>query len=782
MPNRTRALLLASSLLAALPQAAAAAAEPSAADITTDAAASDTAANADADAANADAASDAGGDIVVTARRQVERAQDVPIPLSVVSGASLEHNGDYTVADLQSQVPSFSAYNSNPRNSSIGIRGIGVSSASDGLDTSVGVYIDGVYLGRPGMALADLIDVERVEVLRGPQGTLFGRNTSAGVVNITTRLPKFEFGLTAEASFGNYGYNQVRLSATGPITDGLAFRVTAFNTDRDGVLDNITTHAAANSVGRSGIRGQLLAKPSSSLTLRLSADYSKEDDSCCVSATKLVLPASLSATTGRTLQALAALGYVPVPTTRFTRNNSLQNMRTNQWGASLQADLDLGWGSATSITAYRYWHFAPLQDSDGTPLDVIQVNVAQTRDDQFSQELRLASNPGRFNWQVGAYYFHQRLKDHFILNQFGFDASAFYTTYLRLANPAAAAVTIAPRSQYLDDVDTSVDSIAAFGQANFELTDRLILTGGIRYTHDKRDGVSDTSTIGTPYAATSIPFHYDVSVKGNNLSYLASASYKLSDDVLAYVSYSTGYKGAGLNLNAAVSAGTPLVLTPEKVRNWEAGLKQQYLDRRLTLNLSAFSTNLTGLQANVVPSNGNRSYLANVGDVRSRGFEAEGVLEATEALTLRLNGSYNDATYKDYRNAPCPVGVTGVCDLTGKRLYQAPKWVANGAIEYHATLASGVQPYALAQYAYRSSVFGVVDDGPYSRIPSYGLANFRVGAAFGRYDLAAWVENAFDKTYYQNLSTTAIVGAAPFAYAGQLGTPRTYGATLRITL
>ncbi|QNA86466.1 TonB-dependent receptor [Sphingomonas sp. So64.6b] len=729
-----------------------------------------------------EAGDDAGGEIVVTARRQSERAQDVPIALSVLTGASLERTGGYTLTDVQFQTPSLTAYNSNPRNSSIGIRGIGVSSASDGLDTSVGVYIDNVYLGRPGMALSDLIDVDRVEVLRGPQGTLFGRNNSAGVLNITTRKPEFTFGGTAELSAGNYSYNQERISITGPLIDGLlAFRVTGFNTHRDGVFDNIKTGIGANSVGRSGGRIQLLATPASNFTLRLSADYSIEDDTCCVSATKLVLPASLSATTNRTLQTLAALGYVPAPN-NYSQNNALQNMKTDQKGVSLQADWDLGFASLTSITAWRYWHFNPLQDSDGTPLDVIQVNVAQTKDDQYSQEVRLASPPGRFSWQVGAYLFHQKLKDHFILNQFGTDASNFYTTYARFANPAAPAIVIAPGSQYLDDVDTTVDSVAAFAQANFSVTDRLTLTGGIRYTHDKRSGTSDTSTIGTPYVPTSIPFHYDVSVTDDNVSYLASISYKLADDVLTYASYSTGYKGSGLNLNSAVSAGTPLVLAPEKVRNWELGLKSQFFDRRLTLNLSGFSTNLSGLQANIVPTNGNRSYLANVGDVRSRGVEVDASLRATDNLTISANGSYNDATYKSYANAPCPVGVTGICDLTGKPLFQAPKWVGNATIDYHFELANEVRPYALAQVSYRSSTFGTADAGPYSRIDSYALANFRIGAAFGkgRYDLSAWVNNVFDKKYFQNLSTTAIVGTSPFAYSGQLGTPRTAGATLRV--
>ena len=731
----------------------------------------------------ASASPDVGGDVVVTARRTSERAQDVPIALSVVSGETLERKGGYTLTDIQSQTPSLTAFNSNPRNSSIGIRGIGVSTASDGLDTSVGVYIDGVYLGRPGMALSDLIDVDRVEVLRGPQGTLFGRNNSAGVLNITTRGPEFEFKGTAEISGGTYNYNQERVSVTGPIIDGLlAFRVTGFNTHRDGVLDNIKTGVAANSVGRSGARVQFLATPASNLTVRLIGDYSIEDDTCCVSATKLVLPASLSATTGRTLQALAALGYVPKRSLDYTQNNSLQNMKTDQKGVSLQADWDLGPVTLTSISAWRYWHFNPLQDSDGTPLDVIQVNVAQTKDDQVSQEIRIASQPGRFTWQVGGYLFHQVLRDHFILNQFGTDASNFYTTYARLANPAAAAINIAPGSQYLDDVRTTVDSVAVFGQANYSITEQLTITGGIRYTHDKRWGRSDTSTVGTPNPATSIPFHYNTSVSDDNVSYLASVSYKITPDVLLYGSYSTGYKGSGLNLNAAVSAGTPLVLAPEEVKNWELGLKTQFFDRRVTLNLSAFSIDLSGLQANIVPTNGNRSYLANVGDVRSRGVEIDGSFKLTDSLTIDGNASYNDAKYKSYSNAPCPVGVTGVCDLTGKPLFQAPKWVANASIDYHVQLDGGVRPYAIAQFSYRSSTFGTADAGPYSRIDPYALFNFRVGTSFrdGQFDVSAWVNNAFDKKYFQNLSTTSIVGTSPFAYAGQLGTPRTAGATFRV--
>jgi iron complex outermembrane receptor protein len=722
------------------------------------------------------------GELIVTARRQAERAQDVPIPLTALSGAVLEEKGTYTLEDIQRQAPSFVAFNSNPRNSSVGIRGIGISSASDGLDTSVGFYFDGVYLGRPGMALADLIDVESFEILRGPQGTLFGRNTSAGVVNITTRAPLFTPETVVEASVGNYEYNQLRLSTTGPLIDGLlAFGLTAFDTDRAGVLDNIKTGSTANSVGRSGARLQFLITPTEALSIRLIGEFSKQDDTCCVSVLTGLIPASLGgAGATRTLAALAAVGYVPRPSLDYTQNNSLQNMRTDQNGLSAQIDWDLGWADLTSVSAWRYWRFDPLQDSDGTPADIIQVNVAQTEDWQWSQEFRLASNPGRFNWQAGAYFFEQKLKDHYILNQFGYDAGAFYTALVRQTNPNAPAVVIAPGSQYIDDVSTKSSAAAVFGQANFEVTDQLILTAGLRWTKDKRSGISATSTRGTPYGPTSIAFAYDVAVEGDNLSYLLSAAYKVAPDNLLYASYSTGYKAAGLNLNAAVTAGSPLVLAPEEVENWEIGSKNIFLGGRATLNSSAFWTELTGLQANIALP-GIRSYLANVGNVRSRGLELEGSFDITPDLTFSANGSYIDATYTSYPNAPCAVGKVAPCDLTGQRLYQSPKYITNVSLRYQRDLAQDVRGYALLSYAYRSGQEGTVQADPLTRIPSYSLVNARIGAKFedGKYDLSFWADNLLDETYFQSGGTASIVGASAYGISARLGTLRTFGATLR---
>ncbi len=740
------------------------------------------AAEADAATPAADAPEAAmAAEVLVTARRTEERAIDVPVSLSVVSGESLERSGGYTLVDIQNRVPSLTAYNSNPRNSSLGIRGIGVSSASDGLDTSVGVYIDGVYLGRPGMALEDLIDLDRLEVLRGPQGTLFGRNSSAGVINVTTRKPSFTFGASVEGSFGDYSLSQLRGTMTGPLIDGLlAGRLTAFRTDRDGVLDNRTTHLRGNSIGRSGVRLQLLATPTPKISTRIIAEYSDEDDTCCVSVLNSVLAPTLAATTARTLTAFSRLGYTPAASRDFTLNNAPQNMQTEQQAVSAEVDWDLDWADFTSITAWRYWHFDPIQDSDSTPLDIIQVNAAKTHDWQWTQEFRLASKPGPFTWQAGVYLFRQRLSDHYVLNQFGTDASAFYTTYLRLSNPTAAAVTIAPGSQYIGDTRSNTDSVAVFGQANYQLTSRLNVTGGVRFTHDERHGTTDTSTVGTPYAATSIPFHYDVTVDGDNWSYLASATYKLTDHANVYASYSTGYKAAGLNLNASVTAGSPLVLQPEKVKDAELGVKATFLGGRGLVNANLFWTDLTGLQANIAPPTGAKSYLANVGDIRAQGVEVEGSWQATEHLNLSANGAYNDAHYTSYPNAPCPVGVAAPCDLTGRPVYEAPRWVANANVRYETELGNGVKPFGQAQFSYRSGAYGSVDDAAYARIKDYSLVNLRAGARFGgRYEATVWLNNALDKVYFQTLSAASIPGAGAFGVTGQLGTPRTWGVTLR---
>jgi iron complex outermembrane receptor protein len=718
--------------------------------------------------------------VTVTARHTKEREQDVPISMSVVSADALDQTGGYTLSDIQHQIPGLVSYNSNPRNSSVGIRGLGVTSAQDGLDTSVGVYVDGVYLGRPGMALDDLIDVDQIEVLRGPQGTLYGRNSSSGAINITTKAPSFTPSLTAEVSGGSYTYNQERFTATGPLIDGLlAFRLTAFNTYRDGYTSNYKTGGRDNGIERNGVRGQLLFTPSTALSIRVIGEYSNEDDTSNTSVVTQILPDSIGVATARTKTALAQTGWTPLAS-NATGINSLQNMRTRQAAGSVEADYDLGWADASSISAYRQWEFFPLQDSDNTPLDILQVNVAKTRDVQATQEFRLASKPGDFTWQTGVFLFHQNLRDHYILNQYGSDAGAFLTNYNRLATPAAPAVTVTPGAQYIDDVRSRTDSVAVFGQFNWEIVTGLVFTGGVRFTQDWRDGQALSSVKGTIPVSLTPAINQNLRINGSNVSGLASLAYKLDDDSLVYATYSNGYKAAGLNLDAAVPA-TGLILQPELTDNYEVGTKIGLLNNRLFVKADVYWTELSGLQANYYPPDGSKSFLTNAGNARARGVELETTYNIDDHFNVGVNGAFNEAIYTSYPAGPCPIGVAGLCSLTGKPVYEAPKWVANLSGTYGFDYDAQTRPYVTATYSFTSRYNGTIDDSPYTQIPAYGLVNLRVGSSLagGKYDVAVWANNLLNQTYYTSTALASVPGASSFGVTGQPGAPRLIGATFR---
>jgi iron complex outermembrane receptor protein len=744
---------------------------------TTQVAATETAALSNSNAATPET-------VVVTARHTQEREEDVPISMSVLTGDALDQRGGYTLYDLQHSVPGLVAYDSNPRNSSIGIRGLGVTSAQDGLDTTVGVYVDGVYLGRPGMALSDLIDIDQVEVLRGPQGTLFGRNAAAGALNITTKAPSFDSSLTGEVSVGSYDYNQERFTATGPLDDDIAYRLTGYNTYRNGVTHNYKTGENDNGLDRSGGRAQLLFTPTGDLTIRLIADYAVEDDTENVSTITRLLPNSLSAAVANTKKALAQTGWTPLAAPNETGINAIQDMRTRQGSGSAQIDYNLGWADFTSISAFRYWSFFPLQDSDNTPLDILQVNVADTRDWQETQEFRLASKSGgHFSWQTGVFYFHQFLRDGYILNQYGYDAGTFLTNYARTTNPAAPAVTIAPGSKYFDNVSTTADSVAVFGQANWEIFKGLTLTGGIRFTQDWRDGTAHSAVYGAIPASLTPAINVNQDISGQNVSGLGSLAYKLAEDSLIYASWSQGYQAAGLNLDSAVQP-SQVIVQPEQTNNYEIGVKQGLLDDHLVINGDLYWTVLSGLQANYYPPNGAKSYLTNAGRVRARGAEVEADYVVDEHFSFGLNGSYNDAVYSYYPDAPCPIGTTGICNLTGRPVYEAPRWIGNANASYGFDYSANIHPYASAQYSITSGYNGTIDDSPFTRMKGYGLLNLRVGASLagGKYDVAAWVKNALDKHYFVSSGLASLPGASSFAVAEQPGVPLTFGATFRVNL
>jgi iron complex outermembrane recepter protein len=355
--------------------------------------------------------------IIVTARRRQEVAQDVPIALSALSGVSLNQQATFSVAQITQLAPTLQFTSSNPRNTSLNIRGLGVSYgllANDGLEQGVGFYVDGVYNSRPAAAAFDLLDVERVEILRGPQGTLFGKNTTAGAINITTKAPSFKPEGAFEASVGNRQFVQVKASISDAIVpDTVAGRLSVGYTSRDGFVRSTKTGRNVNDLDNFVVRGQLLWKASDALNIRLSGDYNLQNPDCCTQVLYAYGPTLRSA--NRQFPALAtALGYSPPSTDPYARladADAMLNARSALGGLSLTADLDLGSAALTSITAWRWWDWQPANDRDYTSLDILRQSANPVQQNQYSQELRLSSTgKRRIDYTVGLYAYYQKLR------------------------------------------------------------------------------------------------------------------------------------------------------------------------------------------------------------------------------------------------------------------------------------------------------------------------------------------------------------------------------------
>ncbi|WP_395336521.1 TonB-dependent receptor [Novosphingobium sp. BL-8H] len=771
----------------------------------------------DATAAPAEAAVETGADggtpIIVTAsRRRDENVQDVPVAISVVTAETLERRGDYTLGSIQQQVPSLQVITFNPRNTNINIRGLGsnVSLTNDGLENGVGFYIDNVYYGRVGLAQFDLVDLQGIEVLRGPQGTLFGKNTTSGVINVTSRKPTFDPELSAEASIGNYGFYQVRASASGGLVkDLLAVRLSGAISENDGFLWNKTTNTRAQNYSNKSIRGQLLFTPDPDFEVRIIGDYARQKQDYVLNVFAALHTTYADGTTiaGNWAQRAARFpGYTLPSFNAFDRvGEADSHYQSNMagYGVSGQVDWKLGGASLTSITAYRWWDWDPANDGDSTSLPVVVKAQQANRQRQFSQELRLASKDnGTFDWVVGAYYFWQTIR--------GYGATGYGSAAPLWFLGAANAVNNAALSGYEVNSysEPQTKTIAGFGQADWHITPSLTLTGGLRFTHEQKDGVyqqwvaqaADISGFSAVQQAQIlavrasfnkvVPFT-ETKFSDNSLSGLISLNWKVAQDVMVYGSYSRGNKSGGLNLTQLPSSVTDATVKPEKVDAFEVGVKSQFLDRRATFNAAGFWTEISDYQTAITdldPSNPlvSRQYIANIPKVRSRGIEGDLTVTATDYLSFNASGTYTDAKYVSYKNAPQAferLDLGAIQDLSGERLPGVPKWAWTVGADFNHALANlggkDISVYAHADYAYRSNYNTSASNSAWAQVPGYGLANGRIGFRTddGIWDFSIWAKNLFDKNYY-----VALGGANTGVVTAQLGEPRTFGATLRTKL
>ncbi|WP_341207576.1 TonB-dependent receptor [uncultured Sphingomonas sp.] len=758
----------------------------------------------------ADSSADAAGDeVLVTARRRQERAQDVPIALSVVGSEALERTGNFTLGQVQQLVPSLQVFSFNPRNTNINIRGLGsnVALTNDGLENGVGIYIDNVFYGRVGQSQFDLVDLDRIEVLRGPQGTLFGKNTTAGAINISTRAPSFTTEFAGEATLGDYGYHQVRGSLSGPIVaDTIAYRLSIADTHRDGFLTNVTTRQRAQDYDNFTARGQLLVTPAPAVSIKLIGDYAKQKQHFVLGivADYFGTYENGAAIPNNFRDRAARAGYTPLPVEPFARRgdaDSHYQSNMKSYGASGQVDWDLGHAALTAITAYRWWDWDPANDGDNTALPVTTKAQQANRQRQFSQELRLASTGSNtIDYVVGGYYFWQIVR--------GYGATAYGAAAANWNLPAVSATIGNAALSGFEAQSTSTPktkSLAAFGQATWNATDALHLTIGLRYTSEHKNGTfrqfhvagADLNALPTAARAAAVAIRnqfnpvmdFSTMTDDDSVSGLATLSYRVAPDALLYASYSRGSKSGGLNLTA-LPAGIDPNVRPEGVNAYEAGLKSQWLDRKMTFNLAGFWTDVSDYQTGITEQLANtvtyRQYIANIPSVRSRGVEGDLAWSPVKRASLNGSFSYTEATYRDYRNAPqAPerLNLGGIQDLTGQQLAGVPKFTytlgADAGQPLGGWQGSAVELYGHADYSHRSSFNTAASNSRFGVVDGYGVLNLRVGLRTddARWDLSAWVRNLGDTEYFQTLSPTN-TGLV----TGIVGDPRTWGATLRTKL
>ncbi len=747
-------------------------------------------------------------EVVVTARRRSESAQDVPIPISIVSGVAIQEAGAFNVNRVKELIPSVQLYSSNPRNTGLNIRGLGspFGLTNDGLDPGVGFYVDGVYYARPAAATLDFIDIEQIEVLRGPQGTLFGKNTTSGAFNITTRKASFTPSASFEVSYGNYGYIQAKSSITGPLSKKIAARLSFSGTQRDGVIENVRTGKYINDINNLGIRAQLLFAPSKATSITLSVDASRQRPDGYAQVVAGVVETQRPAY--RQFNAIIAdLNYSLPSLNAFDRkidHDTPWNSGNDIGGVSLNIDQKLGPGTLTSTTAWRYWNWDPSNDRDFTGLQSLAKSNNYSTHQNWSQEIRYAGEfTSRLSGVIGLFALGQEVKsDPVAIEESG-------TATWRFVQSSTSTLWETPGlfEGYGIETKNSIKSLslAAFANVDWAITEQLHVLPGIRYNYDEKDvsyertpygglQTDDPALIALKNGVYSYQF-YEADADENHLTYQLTLAYRANKIINAFATYATSFKPVGVNVSGlptiAGEVATDLaVIKPEDVRHIEVGIKTSPGDN-FTLNLTFHNTDIEDYQTNVQsPEIGiNRGYIANAEEVNVHGVELDANIKASTNFSFYTAIAYTEGTYETFTNAPLPLEETGLTidgqqvafkDISGGDLPGLSEWAGSLGGEFTTAMnllrQSGKFFAAIDSY-YRSDFSSSPSPSAFLNVDGYALVNARAGFRISTgTSVSLWARNLFDKDYYEQLLPA---GGNAGHYAGVLGDPRTYGLTLR---
>lgn len=716
-------------------------------------------------------------EIVVTAQKREEKLQDVPAAVSVISGDALAARGSVNLESAQYLVPTLNFRKSGTTiNQTLFLRGVGTSTFSIAGEPSISTVVDGVVFSRAGEAFSDLIDVERIEVLRGPQGTLFGKNTSAGVINIVTKRPGNELGGYLEGgAFSNGGEYRIRAGVDVPFSDTVKGRFTGFYGTYGGNLRNVTLDKRVNGYEHWGVRGVVVANPSDALELTVIADYRESDDDCCAELIGTV-PSNLTAT------------VLPTPRgdrTRRLAQDLVTATKEKSGGVSLQADWSVGEQVVTYIGSYREYDNTEIRDGDWLPRAYVGFNQLHDRGPQTSntltQELRLTSPADQFvSYVLGAYYSRAETDRTFTRD----DIVCSLTPAPTVLTPCGATGTVVTRPTGTATFGSVFKNYALFGQGVVNVSERLRLIGGLRYTADKLAVYHQrVTTLAGPGIQPSFgPF--EDSTSNDNISGKAGVQYDLAETSTAYATYSRGYKGPAYNIFYNLTATGTNVIEAETADSYEVGLKNTLMDGRLVLNLAAYYAKYHNFQANNPDTVAGVlvTRFTNAGTISTRGGELDFLFRPMADLNLSGGLAYTDAKVDQFK-VPTNGVVTGVVP-SGTQLGYAPKWKGSLAIDYRIRDVGPVDVILGAQGSFQSKQIAQFDASAVIRnattIDSYGLVDLSVGIADrdDRYRVMFQVKNLFDTNFASAITSGGPGGS--YRYLIPREADRYYGVTARV--
>lgn len=684
-------------------------------------------------------------DVVVTATRREERLSRVPVAVTVVTGEVLRDTNLATLRDITTIVPALNFRNAaSSKDQAFFIRGLGTVSTSSAVEPSVSTVIDGVVLARQGQAMLELMDIERVEVLRGPQGTLFGKNASAGVVNIVSRPPSAAPRGEIAGFYGTEGDEyRVRASVSGPLGEGLAGSLNLLYSDYGGNVRNVATGRTVNGYQREGVRGRLRFAPNADATFLLTLDFLDSEETTPTGVVTRTYRIAYPTNVRTDFPAFAAALLPVVASEDNTRINSDYETRARDknLGAALQGDFAVGDHTLTAITGWRSWKNTQRQDQDRLSAVVTgqpaQHDLGHVDFTQFSQELRVASPQGQtVDYVLGLYYFH----------------AADDEDYRRDTSTLAA-------GRLTPQTGTAAWSIvnenySAFGEATANFSPRFRALAGFRVVHDNlRYRFQRVSTSPTPVTGIQTAFQSADSTSETGYAARLGAQFDVAERTMAYGTWSRGYKGPAYNVPFSMLAQDQLALDPETNSTFEAGLKALVADGRLAVNVAAFYSDFKNYQVNFsdIYNGSIVTRLINAGQVSSRGVEADFTARPVPALTITGAAAYIDAKIDDFT---CPPGANVACDVDGKTLPFSPKWKLNVRATYRIDLSSTMQLELSSDYNWRSEVQFSINQTPDTIQNAYGIWNADVALVTADgWRAALLVKNIADESYASVLST-----------------------------